>query len=59
MLPTYVVQGGPVLTAIYFRRVTAKNNCNINMLCNDNFISIDMLPAKIKQVLTKSTLMDY
>ena len=29
------------------------------MIYNDNFISINLLPAKIKQVLTKSTLMDY
>jgi len=48
-----------VHTAISVRRVTAKINFNINMILNDNFISKNLLPAKINQVLTKSTLMDY
>ena len=48
-----------VHTAISVRRVTAKTNFSINMILNDNFISINLLPAKINQVLTKSTLMDY
>jgi hypothetical protein len=29
------------------------------MIYNDNFILINLLPAKINHVLTKSTLMDY
>ena len=35
------------------------NQCNIDMIYNDNFIFISLLAAKINQVLTKSTLMDY
>ncbi len=35
------------------------NQCNIDMIYNDNFILISLLAAKINQVLTKSTFMVY
>ena len=36
------------IPAMYLRCVIAKNNFNINMIYNYNFILINLLPAKIK-----------
>jgi hypothetical protein len=38
-------EGWLAIAAISLRCVTAKNNCNINMIYNDNSNLINLLPA--------------